>query len=85
MPVPYAGYAVAMSSDADDGTRPDLDEQVGTRAEPLPEEVAAGDDGDRLAAAGEILRDSEERMAEAVDGNAPGDAAQESRRSEETA
>jgi hypothetical protein len=78
-------YATPMSSDTDDGARPDLDEQVGTRAEPLPEEVAAGDDGDRRAAAAEILRDSEERMAEAVEGNAPGDAALQSRRSEETA
>jgi hypothetical protein len=73
-----------MSSDADDGTRPDLDEQVGTRAEPLPEEAAVGDDGDRGAEAAEILRDSEERIAEAVEGDAPGDAAAQNRRSDET-
>jgi hypothetical protein len=73
-----------MTSDAYDGPRPDLDQQVGTRAEPLPEEVAAGDDGDRSAEAAEILRDSEERVAEAVEGNAPGDAAAQNRRSDET-
>jgi hypothetical protein len=51
---------------------------------PLPEEAAAGDVGDRRAEAAEILRDSEERIAEVVDGNAPSDAAAESRRSDET-
>jgi hypothetical protein len=71
-------------STGDDGPRPDLDEQVGTRAEPLPEETAAGDVGDRRAEAAEILRDSEQRVAEAAAGNAPGDAARENRRSEET-
>lgn len=60
-----------------------LDEQVATRAEPLPEEVAAGDVGDRRAEAEEILRDSEERVAEAVEGNAPADAAEEHRPSDE--
>ena len=67
-------------------TRPDdgLDELAATRAEPLPEEVAAGDDGDRRAAAAEILRDSEERVAEATAGVAPRDAADENRRSDET-
>lgn len=70
--------------DASDGPRPDLDEQVGTRAVPLPEEVAAGDIGDRRAEAAEILRDSEERIAEVFDGNAPSDASAESRRSDET-
>jgi hypothetical protein len=77
------------SNDAHDGprlevTEPDLDEQIATRAVPLPEEVAAGDDGDRRDEAAEILRDSEERVAEAAAGDAPGDAADESRRSEET-
>jgi hypothetical protein len=67
----------------DDVVRPDLDERVATRAEPLPEEVAAGDVGDRRAQAAEILRDSEERVAEAVDKNAPGDAADEHRPSDE--
>jgi hypothetical protein len=71
-----------MTSDPYDG--PDLDRQVGTRAEPLPEEVSAGDDGDRRAEAAEILRDSEERVAEAVEGDAPGDAAAQNRRSDET-
>jgi hypothetical protein len=65
----------------DDGSG--LGEQVGTRAEPLPEEVAAGDDGDRRDEAAEILRDSEERVAAAVAGDAPGDAAEENRRSDE--
>ena len=69
---------------ADDGPRPDLDEQVATRAEPLPEEVAAGDVGDRHDEAAEILRDSEERVAEVAGGEAPRDAADENRRSEET-
>ena len=78
-----SGYAPGMST-PDDRPRPDLDEQVATRAEPLPEEVAAGDVGDRRDEAAEILRDSEERVAEATQGDAPGDAADEARRSEET-
>jgi hypothetical protein len=66
--------------------RPDeLTEQTATRAEPLPEERAAEQGGeDRHAEAGQILRDSEERLAEATDGNAPADAAAEHRRSEDT-
>jgi hypothetical protein len=76
------GYGPVMTT-PDDGPRPDLDEQAATRAEPLPEEVAAGDVGDRQAEAAEILRDSEERVAEAVEGNAPGDAADEHRQSDE--
>ena len=68
---------------APDDVRPDLDEQVATRTEPLPEEVAAGDGGDRRDEAAEILRDSEERVAEAVAGDAPGDAADENRPSDE--
>lgn len=60
-----------------------LSEQVSTRAAPLPEEAAAGDDGDRRAEAAAILADSEERVAEAVDAVAPGDAAQENRESDE--
>ena len=76
------GYGPVMST-PDDGPRSDLGEQVATRAEPLPEEVAAGDVGDRRAEAAEILRDSEERVAEAVEGNAPGDAADEHRPSDE--
>ena len=57
-----------------------------TRAEPLPEERVAEHGGeDRVAEASEILRDSEERVAEVFDGNAPGDAADEHRTSDETA
>jgi hypothetical protein len=59
------------------------DDQVAGRAEPLPEEVAAGDDGDRRDEAAEILRDSEERVATAAAGAAPGDAADEHRGSDE--
>jgi hypothetical protein len=87
MSVRRAGYAARMaqdrSNDAHDGPRLDLDEQIATRAEPLPEEVAAGDVGDRRDEAAEILRDSEERVAEAAEGNAPGDAADENRPSDE--
>ncbi|MEJ3656990.1 hypothetical protein WEH80_28915 [Actinomycetes bacterium KLBMP 9759] len=66
--------------------RPDeLGQQIESRAEPLPEERAAehGDE-DRRAEAGEILRDSEERIGEAAQAVAPGDAAEESRSSEDT-
>ena len=82
MPAGPGGYGPVMNT-PDDGPRPDLDEQAATRAEPLPEEVAAGDVGDRRAEAVEILRDSEARVAEAVEGNAPGDAADEHRPSDE--
>jgi len=66
--------------------RPDeLSEQAVTRAEPLPEERAVERGGeDRRAEAAEILRDSEGRIAEAAEGNAPADAATERRQSEET-
>jgi len=67
----------------DDGPPRDLGEQVAARAEPLPEEVAAGDDGDRRPEAAEILRESEERVGAAAAGEAPGDAAQEHRDSAE--
>ena len=64
----------------------DSDHHAATRAEPLPEErVAERGDEDRRAEAEEILRDSEERIAEAAGAVAPGDAADEHRRSEETA
>jgi hypothetical protein len=57
-----------------------------TRAEPLPEErVAERGDEDRRAEAAEILRESEERIAEASTGAAPGDAADQNRSSAETA
>ncbi len=62
------------------------DDLAATRAEPLPEERAAEQGGeDRRAEAAEILRDSEERLARAADGNAPGDAAEEHRASEDVA
>ena len=61
--------------------RPDeLSEQITTRAEPLPEERRAERGGeDREAEAAEILGDSEERVAEASEAEAPADAADEHR------
>jgi hypothetical protein len=59
------------------------EDRVAGRAVPLPEEQAT--DGDRRAAAEEILRDSEGRVASAAEAQAPGDAADEHRRSEEAA
>ena len=50
---------------------------------PLPEEAEAGDDDDRRGAAEEILRDSEQRVDAATQSDAPGDAADEHRRSED--
>jgi hypothetical protein len=62
------------------------EDRVAGRAVPLPEEQAGqADGGDRRAAADEILRDSEQRVAEATQAQAPGDAADEHRRSEEAA
>jgi len=63
------------------------EERVAGRAVPLPEEESAqrDGDGDRRAAAEEILRDSEGRLASAAEAQAPGDAADEHRRSEDTA
>lgn len=62
------------------------EDQAHTRAEPLPEERAAETGGeDREAGAAAILAESEERMAAAVDGDAPGDAADEHRTTAETA
>jgi hypothetical protein len=56
------------------------DDLAARRAEPLPEErVAERGDEDREAAATEILRDSERRVAAAAEGGAPGDAADEHR------
>lgn len=65
--------------------RPDeLDDQVTTRAEPLPEERVVEHGGeDRRAEAAEILRESEERVAGA-EGNAPADGADEHRHSADT-
>ena len=65
--------------------QPDLDDQIAARAEPLPEERAVEDGGeDRVAEAEQILGDSEERIADAAAGNAPGDAADEHRSSADT-
>jgi hypothetical protein len=66
-----------------DDARPDPDQRVVTRAEPLPEEAAAGDRGDRRPEAAQILRESEERVAAAAESGAPGDAARENRESDE--
>jgi hypothetical protein len=67
------------------------EERVAGRSVPLPEEQVVEEDGeragdgDRRAAAEEILRDSEGRLASAAQAQAPGDAADEHRRSEDTA
>lgn len=68
-----------------DPRRPDLTDRARTRATPLPEERAAGDDGDRREEAAAILAESEERIEGAVEGDAPADGADEHRRSAETA
>ncbi len=62
------------------------DDAARTRAEPLPEEraVETGDE-DRESGAAAILTESEERIAEASEANAPGDAADENRTSADTA
>jgi hypothetical protein len=63
----------------------DLDRLSATRARPLPEERAVEDGGeDRREEAAAILRDSEDRVAGATEGDAPADAADERRRSEDT-
>lgn len=56
-----------------------------SRAEPLPEEraVETGEE-DRRAEAAAILAESEERIAGAVEGDAPSDAADEHRTSAQT-
>jgi hypothetical protein len=64
----------------------ELSDQVTSRAVPLPEEERVEEGGeDRRAEAREILRDSEERVAEAAAGPRPADAAEENRPTEETA
>ena len=64
----------------------ELSDQVTSRAVPLPEEERAEEGGeDRRPEAREILRDSEERVAEAAAGPRPADAAEENRPTEETA
>ncbi|MHA6792415.1 hypothetical protein ACVGVM_02680 [Pseudonocardia bannensis] len=76
-------------SDRTEPALDDLDDRAATRAEPLPEERAveqAGEDREtRESEATEILRDSEERVADAAGSDTPADAADEHRRSEETA
>ena len=63
----------------------DMDDQVASRAEPLPEERAVQEaDEDRTAEAAEILGDSERRVADAARAAAPGDVAREHRSSEES-
>jgi nitrogen fixation-related uncharacterized protein len=57
------------------------EDHVEGRAVPLPEE--AGQRADPRGAAEEILRDSEQRVNEATQATAPGDAANERRRSED--
>ena len=55
------------------------------RAVPLPEEgTEQRDSVGRRAVAEEILRESEERVADAAEANAPGDVADEHRSSEQT-
>jgi hypothetical protein len=85
------GYGPGMTEPpAADRTGPDLDPAdldrlSATRAQPLPEERAVEDGGeDRREQAAAILRDSEDRVAGASAGDAPAEAADERRRSEET-
>lgn len=60
------------------------DDLAASRAEPLPEERVAEQGGeDRHAGAAAILRESEDRVAQATEANAPGDAAREHRQSDE--
>jgi hypothetical protein len=67
--------------------RPEIpEERAASRAGALPEETAGQESGEvGRSAAEEILRDSEQRVAEASQADAPADAADEHRRSEETA
>jgi hypothetical protein len=67
------------------GMAPEIPEdRVAGRAVPVPEERAEQhDDVDRHCPAEEILRDSEQRVAEATQADAPGDVADEHRRSDE--
>jgi hypothetical protein len=58
-------------------------ERAETRAVPLPEERRVEGDADRYTEAEGILEESEERVAEAAAGRAPGDAADENRPSDE--
>lgn len=67
--------------------RPDeIEEKARTRAVPLPEEAVNESPGeDRRAEAETILSDSERRIDEVDEADTPGDAADEHRRSEDTA
>jgi hypothetical protein len=63
-----------------------IEEKARTRAIPLPEEAVEGSPGeDRQAEAESILADSEDRIAAAAEAPRPADAADERRRSEDTA
>jgi hypothetical protein len=63
----------------------EVDDKACTRAQPLPEEEAVqAPDEDHRAEAAAILRESEERVTDAVVAERPGDAAEEHRRSAET-
>lgn len=64
----------------------EIDELARTRAVPLPEEAAKeSTDANRRAEAETVLGDSENRIAEAAATPRPADAADEHRRSEDTA
>jgi hypothetical protein len=64
----------------------EIEEKARTRAVPLPEEAAKERPGaDRRAEAGTILSDSERRIDEASSAATPADAADEHRRSEDSA
>ena len=66
-----------------DPQNPDVPpERAETRAVPLPEEEGTG--APEHDGAEEILRESEERIAGALDGTEPADDAEQRRRSEET-
>lgn len=58
------------------------DDRAHTRANPLPEEQGTG--GPEESGAEEILRESEERIAGALEGDEPADDAEQRRRSEDT-
>lgn len=61
------------------------EDRARTRAEPLPEEAAVETGGeDREAGAAAILAESEQRLAQAADADAPADAADEHRTTPET-
>ncbi|HTK65116.1 MAG TPA: hypothetical protein VL595_22195 [Pseudonocardia sp.] len=64
----------------------EIEDKASTRAVPLPEEAVKERPGDdRRAEAEAILGESEDRIAEAADADTPADAADEHRRSEDSA